>query len=383
MRAAYGDALRSYLTNKTNPCLLVDFGETHVFETATVMTNILLFQKAANKKHLISTQLEDDFNSPSMLSSYVDSNKVVCQFKDSETWVIVSNEILKIKNKVESKGKPLKDWNLSINYGIKTGFDKAFWIDGSKREQLLSWCSTENERIETEKILRPLLRGKDIRKYGKEWRDLWLISLFSSRKYNIDDYPAIKRHLLSFTVERLEQTGAKYIINGVEVKSRKRTSGKWFELQDSISYWKDFDKPKIIYPETTKFMPFYFDENKFLANKTCFIMVGEHISFLTAFFNSSLFKYCFRDNFGALFGGARGMSKVFFDKIPVLEVSDAIDNEFRELVLDIQKEYSDEKAKEIDHRIFDLYRLTQEERNIIGYIDFHDDNDDGKDINDE
>ena len=104
-------------------------------------------------------------------------------------------------------------------------------------------------------------------------------------------------------------------------------------------------------------------------------MVGEHISFLTAFFNSSLFKFCFRDNFVALFGGARSLGKSYFEKIPVLEVNDATNEEFRTLVLDIQKEYSDEKAKAIDQRIFDLYGLTQEERDAIGYIDYHNNND--------
>ena len=377
MRAAYGESLRSYLTTRTNPRLLVDFGETHVFESATVMTNILLFQKAINNMQLLSTQLGDDFKNPSMISTYVDERGVICQFSGSETWVIASKDILEIKKKVESKGTPLKDWNININYGIKTGFDKAFWIDSDKREQILSWCTTEEERLETSKVLRPLLRGKDVRKYGCEWRNLWLISLFSSRKYNINDYPAIKRYLLQFTIERLEQTGRKHELNGMVIKSRKKTSGKWFELQDSISYWKDFDKPKIVYPETTKFMPFYYDEKKYLANKTCFIMVGKHISFLTAFFNSSLFKFCFRDNFGALFGGARGMSKIFFDKIPVLEIDDNTDNVFHAMILDIQNEYTEEKAKKIDEMIFDLYGLTQEERNTIGYIDFHDNNIDG------
>ena len=108
-------------------------------------------------------------------------------------------------------------------------------------------------------------------------------------------------------------------------------------------------------------------------------MTGKHLSFLTAFFNSSLFKYCFRDDFGTLFGGARSLSKVFFEKIPVMQVDDVTDEEFHKLVIDIQNDYSDEKAKAIDQKIFDLYGLTQEERDIIGYIDFHnktEDNDD-------
>ena len=119
----------------------------------------------------------------------------------------------------------------------------------------------------------------------------------------------------------------------------------------------------------TKYLPFYYDENKFFGNYKSFMIVGEHISYLTAFLNSSLFKFCFRDNFPELLGGTRELRKIFFDKIPVKEVSDEVDAEFRTLVLDIQGDYSDEKAKAIDQKIFDLYGLTPAEREAIGYID--------------
>ena len=133
----------------------------------------------------------------------------------------------------------------------------------------------------------------------------------------------------------------------------------------------------------TKYMPFYYDERGFYTNDKGFIITGKHISYLVAFMNSSMFKYFFYDNFPPLFGGSRELRKIFIEKIPVLEVDDATDAEFRELVLDIQKEYSDDKAKEIDRRIFDLYGLSQEERDKIGYIDFHGDNDDEEDDDDE
>jgi hypothetical protein len=103
-----------------------------------------------------------------------------------------------------------------------------------------------------------------------------------------------------------------------------------------------------------KYMPFYYDEHGFYTNDKGFIITGKHISYLVAFMNSSMFKYFFYDNFPPLFGGSRELRKIFIEKIPVLEVDDATDAEFRELVLDIQKEYSDEKAKEIDRRIFGL-----------------------------
>lgn len=372
MRAGYGDKLRKYLTSESNPVLLIDFGETHVFESATVMTNILLFQKEKNSYNLNSTQIGEDFNSSIDIAKYVSSNSIICGFQKEENWVIMSDSARAIKHKCELKGKALAEWNIEIYRGILTGFDKAFWVSTETRDEILSNCRSLEERNKTKEIIRPMLRGKDICKYGIKWKELWLIGTFPSKHLDIEELPTIKKHLLSFPIERLEQTGATHIINGEKIKSRKKTSGKWFETQDSISYWKEFYKPKIIYPETSKFLPFYYDEQRFLANKTCFIMRGgKHLAYLTAFFNSSLFKFCFRDNFPALFGGARGLSKIFFEKIPVLEVDDATDAEFHDLVLDIQNEYSDEKAKAIDQKIFDLYGLTQEERDTIGYIDYH------------
>ena len=139
----------------------------------------------------------------------------------------------------------------------------------------------------------------------------------------------------------------------------------------NCAYLKEFDKPKIIYPNMTKYMPFYFDEKQFLTNQKCFIITGHHTAYLTAFLNSSLFKYCFFDNFPPLFGGTREPSKVFFVEIPVKDVDDATDKVFAALVSDIQEEYTDDKAKEIDRRIFDIYGLSQDEREVVGFIDFH------------
>lgn len=124
-----------------------------------------------------------------------------------------------------------------------------------------------------------------------------------------------------------------------------------------------------MYPNMTKYMPFYYDEKHFLQNDKSFMITGEHISFLTAFLNSSMFKKCYIDNFPELLGGTRELRKIFFDKIPVLRVNDEINEKFSTLVFDIQKEYTREKAIHIDERLFDLYNLTQEERNVIGFVE--------------
>ncbi len=144
--------------------------------------------------------------------------------------------------------------------------------------------------------------------------------------------------------------------------SRKKTHNKWFELQDSIAYWEDFNKPKIIYPNMTKYLNFF-------VNQKCFIITGQYICFLTAFFNSSLFKYCFRDNFPELQGGTRELSKIFFETIPVIAIDDEIETNFLNAVKDIQNNYTHAKAILLDKMVFELYKLNQQEQNEIGFIE--------------
>jgi len=212
-------------------------------------------------------------------------------FEGDAAWVILSPIEQSIKQKIEAVGTPLKDWDIQINYGIKTGCNEAFIVSTEKRNEILANCQTEEERKRTEELIRPILRGRDIKRYGYNWAGLYLIATFPSRHYDIEQYPAVRDYLLSFGKERLEQTGKVYTVNGEKVKARKKTNNKWFETQDSISYWEDFSKPKIIYPNMTKYMPFVYDEKALLTNQKCFIITGENIAYLTAFLNSSLFKF--------------------------------------------------------------------------------------------
>lgn len=131
----------------------------------------------------------------------------------------------------------------------------------------------------------------------------------------------------------------------------------------------DFLKPKIIYPNMTKYLPFVWDSNNFVTNQKCFIITGKNTAFLTAFFNSSLFKFCFRDSFPELQGGTRELSKIFFDKIPVIQVNEHIEQRFKTVVDDIQQTYSKQRAIDIDTLIFDLYNLSMEERQLIGFVE--------------
>lgn len=147
MRAGYGEKLRDYFAKNVNPKLLVDFAGVKVFESATVDTNILLFEKGKNEGKTLScttTTLTKD--GLSNLSDFVKQNSCDCSFTTKESWVILSPIEQSIKKKIESAGIPLKDWDISINYGIKTGFNDAFIISGEKREEILSNCKTKEER---------------------------------------------------------------------------------------------------------------------------------------------------------------------------------------------------------------------------------------------
>lgn len=152
----------------------------------------------------------------------------------SESWTILSSIEQSIKRKIEAIGTPLKDWDINIYRGILTGCNEAFIISGEKKDELIAADPKSAE------IIRPILRGRDIKRYGYDFADLWLIATFPSRKYNIDDYPAVKKYLLFFGKNRLEQTGKSILVDGKTIKARKKTNNKWFETQDSINYWDAF-----------------------------------------------------------------------------------------------------------------------------------------------
>ncbi|WP_370520863.1 TaqI-like C-terminal specificity domain-containing protein [Bacteroides sp. 214] len=282
----------------------------------------------------------------------------VCDFSEGASWTILSPIEQSIKRKIESVGTPLKDWDINIYRGVLTGYNEAFIISTEKRDEILANCQTEDEKMRTAEIIRPILRGRDIRRYGYNWANLWLINTHNGTKEKfprilIEDYPALKAHLdqyLDKISKRADQGDTPYNLR-------------------NCAYLEDFDKPKIIYPNMTKYMPFVYDEDKFVTNQKCFIITGQNMAYLTAFFNSSIFKFCFRDSFPELQGGTRELSKIFFDKIPVKKISGESDELFKTAINRLQSDYTKEQTIVIDNMLFDLYDLTVEERKVIGNIE--------------
>lgn len=276
-----------------------------------------------------------------------------------------------IKKKVEEQGISLNKWNININYGLKTGLNDAFFIDTKKREELILLDDKSSE------VIKPLLRGRDIQKWCADYSNLWLIyipwhfplhnnsniqgaSLEAESEFKTR-YNAIYNHLISFkealSDRNRAETGIRY---------------EWYALQRfGSNYWMDFEKPKIIYPNMTKFFPFIYDENdQFYHNDKSFHIIGERLFWLVAFLNSKLFKYCFKDNFPELLGGTRELRKVFIEQIPVKYLSDEEEKPFENLVrkiIELKKQNQDttELEKEIDQLVYKLYGLTNEEIQLV------------------
>ena len=208
------------------------------------------------------------------------------------------------------------------------------------------------------------MRGRDIKKYGHNYDDLWIINSHNGIKekgikpINIDDFPIVKNHLDQY-YEQLEK--------------RSDKGDTAYNLRN-CAYMDDFSKQKIIYPEITKFLNFYFDDSGFFANNKCFILSGKNLYYLISFFNSSLFKYAFKDDFPELLGGSRELRKVFIEQIPIVEVDEKTNLILKELVLKCQNLNDDnfskkEIEKKIDNIIFNHFDLTQDEIDAIGFIE--------------
>ena len=296
-------------------------------------------------------------------SVFVRQEGTFCDFKGKESWVILTPIEQSIKRKIEAVGTPLKDWDIQINYGIKTGYNEAFIIDTAKRDEILANCKTEEERQRTAELIRPILRGRDIKRYSYDWAGLWLIATFPSKHYDIEKYPAVKEYLLSFGMERLEQTGRTYTINGETIKARKKTNNKWFETQDSISYWEDFFKPKVMWKIIGCNVNFCYDEQSMICNNAVDIMVGEENTLIqfVGLMNSQLFDWYLKITTEAeVQGGGIQLYVTTLEKTP-------LKLDFPQFLTDIvymriKSEISD---AQVDKAVFDAYGLTIEERTYI------------------
>ena len=264
-----------------------------------------------------------------------------------------------IKRKIEATGTPLKQWDVHIYRGILTGLNEAFIIDSATKDALVAADPKSAE------IIRPILRGRDIKRYRYEFANLFIIATFPSRHYNIDDYPAVKDYLLSIGINRLEQTGVTHIVNGVEVKARKKTNNKWFETQDSIGYWDDFSKQKIAWGNLCLSAQYAWVTDTFFVNNPANIIVPGD-KYLLGVLNSKVADFYIRNLGVTRNGGYFEYKPMFVEKLPVPQISDTdkvLVIQLVDRILEMQKlgEDSTKLEAELNAILYAVYELNEAE----------------------
>ncbi|UOS15828.1 class I SAM-dependent DNA methyltransferase [Helicobacter pylori] len=373
-RAKYGAQLRELLLKKTTIVSYMELNALKVFESATVDTSIMSFIKQTPSKESSFNYYEptpDDKNDLKSARSLPMKQNAL----STESFIFADATLLDLRDKMESVGTPLKDWDIQINYGIKTGANEAFIITTEKREEILNACKTQEERKRTEALIKPILRGKDIKRYSYEWAGEWVINTHNGYTSNlkfkippidIEKYPALKSHLDS---------------HWDTIATRSDQGDTPYHLRN-CAYLEDFEKEKIVYGEIVQEPRFYLDNGEcelgyFYAEATSFILTGEHLHYLLGMLHSKLITFAFKTFYA---GGGLGESgyrykKAFIERLPISKITPQ-NQELADKITDgakaiLEAKEKDPKAntqrleKEIDALVYQLYNLTDEEIKII------------------
>ena len=338
MRAGYGKALRGFLSSKVDTESVLDFGMAQNFSAATTYTCITRFYKQKPDNRILSCYAKDGRAAISDPAAYFTKNAVEQPNLSEDAWVVLSQERQRIKSLVEAQGTALEKWDLQISYGIKTGFNEAFYLNEEDRDSLIT------EDPASADLIGKLLRGRDLERYGENWQEIYqLVIPFGAHTYLKEDYPAVYRHLCKYE-EKLKARGqCKY----GRVKKAKDTNKPypgqhhWLELDNNPrgSYIDLFKTPKVLYQDIAQSLPFYFDSKEhYFFNNTLWMINGrpDLLTYVTATLNSSTFRCCFRDNFPEYSGNAYRLFAIFMQKIPIKKPT-ALETElFAALVLLVQ-----------------------------------------------
>ncbi|QEE96836.1 class I SAM-dependent DNA methyltransferase [Helicobacter pylori] len=378
-RAKYGAQLREWLLKKTTLVSYMELNALKVFESAAVDTSIIHFIKQAPPKESDFKYYEPTPNDKDDLKS-TPSLLMRQNALSTESFIFANATLLDLRDKIESVGTPLKDWDIQIYRGILTGANEAFIIPTEKREEILNACKTQEERKRTERLIKPILRGKDIKRYSYEWAGEWIIFIpwhfpntdsQKSMEENEQDfsihYPIVYAHLLSHKDKLLkrnkDETGKRY---------------EWYCLQRwAANYLQDFEKEKIVYPCIMAKEPcFVYEEKGFYAPAPANIITGDktEIKYLTALLNSKCIYFAMRKFY--MGGGIEGELKTNnLEKIPIPKITPK-NQELAHKITDYAKQIlalkeknpkdnTQELEKEIDALVYQLYNLTDEEIKTI------------------
>lgn len=318
MRTKYGKLLRKYFAEKTNPLILINFENTRIFNEAIVESSILLIQKAPFRHTLKAALFKSDFDkNGSSIAEHFAHKHIVLQNLHDDGWIVGNQTTAALKQEIEKESVLLGNWGVTINYGIKTGYNKAFIIDHETHHDIT------NLNIANSEILKRLLRGRDIEKYSYHWSGLWLINshngLRSKNILPIDvkrDYPDIYEHLSKFEKQ---------------LQKRMDQGKHWSNLRD-CAYLEDLENPKIIWGELSDEPKFAYDDGGHFLNNTVFMMTGKHLKYLLAILNSRLSRWYFEQISTTSGMGTNRWLKYKIEQMPIKPIPPADPRPFEMLV---------------------------------------------------
>lgn len=271
MRGGYGESLREFFST-VDTKKIINLGP-GVFQSATVDTNIYV----GINKYFSNTVKGTSIDKRNNLFEVNESNMIPMKDVNNDAWIVLDENELWINDQFLKFGKALREWDLKINFGVKTGFNDAFMLSDEERDNLISINSNSSE------IIGKLVRGRDIERYAYNWANIWIIiAKYQSHSIIKEKYPAIYDHLKKFQKE-LSQRGQCTNKNG-------EGQHHWIELDNNPSdrYIEQFKFEKLVWKRVGSIMRFaYSDEEMYCLDSTC-IATGEKIKYLTAVLNSKV-----------------------------------------------------------------------------------------------
>lgn len=307
------------------------------------------------------------------LGGYVKKNDFLMDQKylGDDSWIVQSADGSNLLKKIKEKGILIEEYTgKKVYYGIKTGLNGAFVVDEKTRAELIA------EDPKSAEIIKPLLSGAEIDRYGIESKKRYL--LFTRRGMDINKYPAIKKHLHRFEAELTPKRSKD------DKVGRKPGDYLWYEIQDIIAYWPEFEKPKIVWGNLTTKASFYFDKENYYVNAPGCIFPTDS-KYVLGVLNSKLISYFLKSICAERQGGFIEQKPVYVSQVPIKKPSAEQEKEMTRLVekmlevygklLRLRDKQTDEKMRfekevfeidtKIDQLVYDLYGLTQAERKII------------------
>lgn len=320
MRTKFGESLRDYFTSKCNPEILLNFEDTQIFPSATVEVNILIAKRESWNKKVQAVAVKGDYKIGTSINDYLNKNGILLNDLSKESWVILSKSDYEIKNKIAETGTQLKDWKLEFFRGFLTGFNDAFFINGEEREKLIQEDSKSSD------IIKPLLRGREIKKYGYKFNDNYVIFSHNGTKTRKrveveKDFPIIFKHLSLYK----DKNSPKAIANNKGVvqtlMDRQDQGAHWSNLRD-CAYADSFENEKLIWLSITDKPAFAFDNKGMHVTAPAYIMTSHCNKYLMTVLNSKTMEW-YLDKVSSSTGvGTNQWSKIFVEQLPIPELEE-------------------------------------------------------------